>query len=71
MYWIVAGLSALCILMAFIYIDPDGPSTEIDKRVDWLGVVLITCGLVLIVFVLSDGELAPQQWSTPCTFDFD
>ncbi|TCD70857.1 hypothetical protein EIP91_001165 [Steccherinum ochraceum] len=65
MYWVVAGLSAVCIVMALIFVDRDGPSTEVDRRVDWLGAFLITAGLVLIVFVLSDGELAPNQWSTP------
>jgi hypothetical protein len=37
------------------------------RRVDWLGALLITVGLVFIVFVLSDGEIAPQGWRTGCT----
>ncbi|KAF4568237.1 hypothetical protein EYR40_010365 [Pleurotus pulmonarius] len=37
---------------------------EEDRRVDWLGAFLVTAGLVLIVFVLSDGEVAPRQWAT-------
>ncbi|KAH8104781.1 efflux transporter [Cristinia sonorae] len=65
MYWVISGISALCILMAFLYVERDGPSTEVDKRVDWIGAFLVTTGLVLIVFVLSDGEIAPQQWRTP------
>jgi len=39
---------------------------EKDKRVDWLGGALVTAGLVLIIFVLSDGELAPNKWATSC-----
>ncbi|KAI0076341.1 putative efflux transporter [Panus rudis PR-1116 ss-1] len=65
MFYVVAGLSALCIIGALVLIAPDHPSHEVDKRVDWLGVLLVTSGLVLIVFVLSDGEVAPKQWSTP------
>ena len=47
-------------------IDPDQPSTEIDKRVDYIGAFLVTAGLTLIIFVLSDGSIAPQGWSTSC-----
>lgn len=39
---------------------------DVEKRVDWIGAFLVTAGLVLIIFVLSDGETAPRQWSTPC-----
>lgn len=39
---------------------------EEDRRVDWLGAFLVTAGLVLVVFVLSDGEVAPRQWATAC-----
>lgn len=46
--------------------DADKPSTETVKRVDWIGASLITVGLVLIMFVLGQGELAPQGWKTPC-----
>ena len=47
-------------------IDPDQPSTEIDKRVDYIGAFLVTAGLTLIIFVLSDGSIAPRGWSTSC-----
>ena len=47
--------------------DPDLPSQETDKRVDWIGAFLVTTGLVLIVFVFGQGEVAPRQWATPCT----
>lgn len=39
---------------------------EKDGRVDWLGGALVTAGLVLIIFVLSDGEVAPNKWATSC-----
>jgi len=54
-------------IMGYLTIDPDIPSVEADQRVDWLGGFLITTGLVLIVYVLSDGEVAPDGWATPCT----
>ncbi|KAI0789690.1 efflux transporter [Abortiporus biennis] len=65
MFFIVAGLSVLCIAGALVFIDPDHPTTEVDRRVDWLGAFLVTAGLTFIVFILSDGEVAPRQWRTP------
>lgn len=58
----------LCFFGGLISIDKDIPSEELDKRIDWIGAFLVTAGLVLVVFVLSEGELAPQKWGTPCTF---
>lgn len=67
MFYVTAALAVVCIAGALVFVEPDHPSTELDKRVDWLGAFFVTSGLVLIVFVLSDGEVAPQQWRTPCT----
>lgn len=49
--------------------DADVPSEEKDKRIDWIGAGLVTSGLVFIVFVLGQGELAEQRWATGCTSD--
>jgi len=49
-----------------IYIDNDVPSEEVDKRIDWPGALLVTVGLTLVIFALSQGKIAPQGWSTPC-----
>ncbi|KAF7980644.1 hypothetical protein HWV62_37456 [Athelia sp. TMB] len=57
-----AGLSAATTVLGMFSIDADLPSTEKDTRVDWLGALLVTAGLVLIVFVLSEGEIA--GWKT-------
>ena len=40
---------------------------DADKRVDRIGAFFVTTGLVLIVFVVCQGEVAPRQWATPCT----
>jgi VanZ family protein len=66
-FYLLGALTVLCFIGGFISIDKDVPSEELDKRIDWLGAFLATAGLVLIVFVLSQGELAPQKWGTPCT----
>ena len=41
--------------------DPDLPSQETDKRVDWIGSFFVTTGLVLIVFVFGQGDVAPRH----------
>ncbi|KAG6908440.1 hypothetical protein DXG01_004523 [Tephrocybe rancida] len=64
-YYLEAGLTVLCLIGGVISFDPDLPSQEVDRRVDWLGALLVTAGLVLIVFVLGQGEIAPQGWKTP------
>lgn len=46
--------------------DKDLVSDEQDRRIDFLGSFLVTAGMILIVFVLSDGALAPKGWSTSC-----
>jgi hypothetical protein len=56
-------MSALTGISGMISFDADVTSTE---AVDWIGASLITVGLVLIVFVLGQGQIAPQGWKTPC-----
>ncbi|EJD06323.1 MFS general substrate transporter [Fomitiporia mediterranea MF3/22] len=64
-FYLSAGLAALVFIGGVFYIDKDVPSTETDRRVDWLGAALVTSALVLITFVLGEGEQAPQRWRTP------
>ncbi|KII86695.1 hypothetical protein PLICRDRAFT_55610 [Plicaturopsis crispa FD-325 SS-3] len=64
-FYLSTGLTILCFIGGIVSIPPDLPlPAEIDRRVDWIGAALITIGLVLIVFVLSDGEVAPNGWAT-------
>jgi predicted MFS family arabinose efflux permease len=67
-FYLIAGISCLCALGGFLVIDADVPSTEKDKRVDWMGAFLVTTGLVLLVFVLGQGSLATNGWKTGCKF---
>ncbi|KAG1735284.1 major facilitator superfamily domain-containing protein [Suillus paluster] len=61
-FYMIAGISALAGLTGMVAFDSDVPSTD---SVDWIGASLVTIGLVLIVFVLGQGELALQGWKTP------
>ncbi|KAH8109878.1 MFS general substrate transporter [Phellopilus nigrolimitatus] len=64
-FFLTAGLALLVFIGGIFFIDADLPSQEKDKRVDWLGATLVTSALVLITFILGEGELAPQRWRTP------
>ncbi|KIK51431.1 hypothetical protein GYMLUDRAFT_50532 [Collybiopsis luxurians FD-317 M1] len=64
-FYLSAGLTALSMIGGLLSFNQDEPSNEVDTRVDWIGAFLVTAGLVLIVFVLGQGEVAPKQWSTP------
>lgn len=64
-FYLLAGFNFVVLVSGLFSIDADLPSQETDKRVDWIGAALVTIGLVLIVFVLGQGELAPHKWATP------
>ena len=41
---------------------------SLSSRLDWIGAFLVTSGLSLIIFVLSDGSIAPDGWKTGCEY---
>ncbi|CDO78208.1 hypothetical protein BN946_scf184701.g6 [Trametes cinnabarina] len=63
-FWFLAALSAACCIGALVSIDNDFPSDVADRRVDWIGAFLVTAGLTFIIFILSDGTVAPNGWKT-------
>ncbi|THU93553.1 putative efflux transporter [Dendrothele bispora CBS 962.96] len=65
-FYLCSALTFVSLVGAMYSFDADEPSTEPDQRVDWIGAFLVTAGLVLIIFVLGQGEVAvPSQWATP------
>jgi hypothetical protein len=34
-------------------------------KMDWMGAILISAGLILVVFAITDSSHAPQGWATP------
>lgn len=63
--FLFAGVSSAFMILGFFIFAADEPSTEEDKRVDWIGALMVTTGLVLIVFVLSDAPTAHRGWKNP------
>ncbi len=66
--FLFAGISFAWMILGFFAFEEDEPSMEEDKRVDWIGAALITVGLILIVFVLSDSQTARKGWKNPREF---
>jgi hypothetical protein len=63
----MSGITFLSFICGWFSIPRDKPSPPgLDKRIDWLGAFIISAGLILVIFVLGQGELAPQKWRTPC-----
>ncbi|KAF8319050.1 efflux transporter [Clavulina sp. PMI_390] len=67
-FYFQAGMAVLAAVLAIIFIAPDTHHLALsaqDRRVDWIGAALITCGLVLLTFSVGDGETAtPSQWKS-------
>jgi predicted MFS family arabinose efflux permease len=70
-FFFCSAIGLVSLVGGAISIEADHPTRHandpMDRRVDWLGAFLVTAGLVLIVFVLSDGETSPNGWKTSCT----
>jgi hypothetical protein len=60
--YLLSAFTFTCLVLGFFVIDRDEPSTEEDRRVDWIGAALVTTGLVLIVFILSDTPSTREGW---------
>ncbi|KAF4595372.1 drug resistance protein [Ophiocordyceps camponoti-floridani] len=63
-FWIgaiIGAFTALCGALSIPALDDTTPGA----RMDWLGVVTIVPGLVLVIFALTDGGHAPDGWRTP------
>lgn len=55
MFHVSAGIAALVMLGAFIFVPAD-KERNTSLTVDWLGGLLITAGLTLVTFALADGS---------------
>ena len=64
-FYFSAALAVFYLVLGWISIEDDSPPPGTDQRIDWLGAFLVTAGLFLIVFVLSDGGVV--GWGTPCS----
>ncbi|WWC69543.1 uncharacterized protein I206_103485 [Kwoniella pini CBS 10737] len=61
--WFLSGLGFVATITAYFVIPWDSSHTK-DKSLDWPGAMLVTSGLVLIQYVISAGQSAPNGWKT-------
>ncbi|CUA76093.1 putative MFS-type transporter C1683,03c [Schizosaccharomyces pombe 972h-] [Rhizoctonia solani] len=64
-FYVSAGIAGVTMLAAALAIHKDKPSTEKDRRVDWLGAALSTTALVLLTFSLAQSSSVKNGWRTP------
>ncbi|KAG8923575.1 hypothetical protein FRC00_006067 [Tulasnella sp. 408] len=64
MFFILCGMAALSAISVFLVVPKDVRDENRDKRVDWVGAGLVTASLVLLLFALAQGEVAPSGWKT-------
>jgi len=64
MMWIIGIFQALTAIGAFLVIPKDKRRTGPRDKIDWAGAFLVTSGLVLFCFGLTDAENAPDKWKT-------
>ncbi|KAF9446080.1 MFS general substrate transporter [Macrolepiota fuliginosa MF-IS2] len=63
-FYMFTAVNIVCFIGGLLCIDKDRPHPEADKKIDWLGAFLITVALVMILFVLGEGESASKRWAT-------
>ena len=59
-------MTALSGIAIFLVVPHDIRNPDVDRRVDWVGAAIVTTSLVFLLFVLAQGEVAPQGWKTGC-----
>jgi hypothetical protein len=70
LFYLLGGLAVIPIVIGLIVIPNDDPSlhnVDEDRRIDWIGGFIVTAGLCLFCFSLTESGIAEQGWATPCT----
>lgn len=68
LFYLLSAIAAILGVLAYFIIPPDKPNPNADKRIDWLGGVLITAGLCLFTFSLTESGLTENGWRSPREF---
>lgn len=65
-FWIGAMLTFTTVIAAFLTVPSDVEEhKKMNVQMDWYGFGLITTGLILAVFAITDSSGAPSGWRTP------
>jgi predicted MFS family arabinose efflux permease len=65
-FFALAGVSAVVLALAWFVVPADAERRHgADKRVDWIGGVIVTAAICLLPFSLTDSGITPRGWSAP------
>ncbi|TCD68852.1 hypothetical protein EIP91_009566 [Steccherinum ochraceum] len=64
-YGLQAGLGLVLCVMGWIVLPADQAEKRYNKGLDWIGAILSTGGLGLLVYDLGESITAPKGWATP------
>ncbi|GME51268.1 MFS transporter [Neofusicoccum parvum] len=68
-FFIGTILSLSTVIVSFFAIPSDRQERKgMDVKMDWWGAILISVGLILVVFAITDSAHAPNGWSNPYIF---
>lgn len=69
LFYLLGGMAVIPIVIGLLVIPKDDPSlrqVDEDRRIDWIGGFIVTAGLCLFCFSLTESGIAENGWSTPC-----
>lgn len=66
-FYVLTGLTGLCALTILVFI-PDVHPAHIDlwSQIDWTGSLLVSVGLVLLLYVFTMAPSSDNGWGTTC-----
>lgn len=69
-FYLIAGIALVPIIIGVTIVPPHGPRQSNpqaikDRRIDWLGGFLITAGLCLFTYSLTESGITPKGWRAP------
>jgi predicted MFS family arabinose efflux permease len=73
LFFLLGGLAALIIVIAWFAIPPDDAKSLVavsDRRIDWVGGLVVTAAICLFTISLIDSGVNPRGWAAPRTSHF-
>jgi hypothetical protein len=64
---LLSGIAFLSVAAGVIIIPPEPKKTAVDdRRVDWVGAILVTASLGAFSFSITQGGLVREGWKAAC-----
>lgn len=66
LFYVLAGLTAISITLGALVIPRDLHKKDANRRIDWLGGILVTTSVCLFTFSITQSGIAAKGWREPC-----